>query len=181
MTIYLIRHGQSEFNAVHKDGDPDPMIFDAPLTEMGCLQAKKARQEAMALGVRQVITSPLTRAIQTALIVFDGYAPINVVAGHRELLSHSCDVGRPPSVLQAEFPGLSFDHLNDTWWHQGPPNENGVSVEPRNVFQHRIRQFMLDLDRMSERPLAVVGHGDTFRELAGISMENCEIRRLDGS
>lgn len=157
------------------------MIFDAPLTEMGRLQALKARQEAMTLGVRQVITSPLTRAIQTALLIFDGYASIKVVAGHRELLSHSCDVGRPPSVLQAEFPSLSFDHLDDTWWHQGPANENGVSVEPRNLFQQRIQQFALDLSRISERPLAVVGHGDTFRELAGISMENCEIRRFDGS
>ena len=32
MTVYLIRHGQSEFNAAHSEGEPDPMIFDAPLT-----------------------------------------------------------------------------------------------------------------------------------------------------
>ena len=39
MTVYLIRHGQSEFNAVHTEGDPDPMIFDAPLTKKGRIQA----------------------------------------------------------------------------------------------------------------------------------------------
>ena len=59
MTIYLIRHGQSEFNAAHNDGDPDPMIFDAPLTKTGRLQAERARAAAADLGITQVITSPL--------------------------------------------------------------------------------------------------------------------------
>ena len=178
MAIYLIRHGQSEFNAAHKDGDPDPVIFDAPLTPKGRLQAQQARIAASELGIAQVITSPLTRAIQTALCIFEGNAPIRVVADHRELLSHSCDMGRPASVLKQDFPELSFDHLDEVWWHQGSANENGVPVEPHDVFQKRISGFAQDLARMTERPLAVVGHGDTFRELAGFSMANCEIRRL---
>jgi hypothetical protein len=28
---------------------------------------------------------------------------------------------------------------------------------------------------MADIQLAVVGHGDAFKELAGVSMENCEI------
>lgn len=177
MTIFLIRHGQSEFNAAHSDGDPDPMIFDAPLTEIGRSQADLARQEAMTLGIAQVITSPLTRAIQTALLIFGDEVPIRVVAGHRELLSHSCDVGRSPVHLAQDFPGLDFDHLDQFWWHQGPVNEHGIPVEPREVFERRISLFAQDLDRIPERPLAVVGHGDTFRELADVSMKNCEIHR----
>ena len=177
MTVYLIRHGQSEFNAAHNDGGPDPMIFDAPLTEKGRIQAMQARAEVMELGIQQVITSPLTRAIQTSLAIFQGIAPIRVLADHRELLSHSCDVGRSPVALQVDFPDLSFDHLDEIWWHQGPTNENGVPVEPRDVFQHRIRKFALELGRLSEMRLAVVGHGDAFKELAGFSMANCEIRK----
>ena len=177
MSIFLIRHGQSEFNAAHKDGDPDPMILDAPLTSKGRLQAQRARAEAIKLGIVQVITSPLTRAIETALRIFEGIAPIRVVADHRELLSHSCDVGRTPSQLTRDFPDLSFDHLDETWWHQGPVNENGVPVEPRDVFERRIDSFALDIARITTRPLAVVGHGDTFRELAGVSMANCEIHK----
>ena len=176
MAIYLIRHGESEFNAAHKDGDPDPMIFDAPLTPKGRLQAEQAKAAAADLGIVQVITSPLTRAIQTALCIFGGIAPIKVVAEHRELLSHSCDVGRPASLLKQDFPDLSFEHLDEIWWHQGRTNETGVPVEPRDVFQDRIRGFARELASVKERPLAVVGHGDTFRELAGFSMANCEIR-----
>ena len=180
MAIYLIRHGQSEFNAAHKDGDPDPMIFDAPLTPKGRLQAEQAKAAAADLGIVQVISSPLTRAIQTAQTIFDGIAPIQVVAKHRELLSHSCDMGRPASLLKQDFPDLSFDHLEEIWWHQGQTNENGVPVEPKDVFQNRIREFAKDLATITERPLAVVGHGDTFRELAGFSMANCEIRPYPG-
>lgn len=176
MTVYLIRHGQSEFNAAHNEGEADPMIFDAPLTEKGRMQAEQARIAIRELGIQQVITSPLSRAIQTALTIFQGIAPISVQAGHRELLSHSCDMGRAPSALQMEFSSLSFDHLDEIWWHQGPTNENGVPVEPRDVFQQRIRNFALELNQMAEIQLAVVGHGDAFKELAGFSMENCEIR-----
>ena len=45
MTVYLIRHAQSAFNAVHDPLKPDPMIFDAPLTEFGKIQAKQARSQ----------------------------------------------------------------------------------------------------------------------------------------
>lgn len=65
MTIYLIRHGQSEFNAVYT-GSGDAMIIDAPLTELGQQQAKDARSKVAKLGISHVICSPLTRAIQTA-------------------------------------------------------------------------------------------------------------------
>ena len=179
MTIFLIRHGQSEFNAAHSDGEPDPMIFDAPLTVIGQAQARKARAEAMELDIVQVITSPLTRAIQTAMLIFGRDVPIKVAAGHRELLSHSCDVGRSPDHLKTDFPSLDFDHLDEVWWHHGPVNENGVPVEPRGVFERRISQFARDIDAMPERPMAIVGHGDTFRELAGVSMRNCEIHRYE--
>jgi len=64
MPIYFIRHGQSEFNATF-DGTGDPMIFDAPLTEMGKQQAIAARNKIAELGISHVITSPLTRAIQS--------------------------------------------------------------------------------------------------------------------
>lgn len=177
MTIYLIRHGQSEFNAAHRDGEPDPMLWDAPLTELGQQQALQARVEIADLGVIQVITSPLTRAIQTAKLIFDGIAPIRVMAEHRELVCHSCDVGRGPTDLQSDFPELGFDHLDPQWWFQGPVNENGVAIEPDDVFQKRIRDFAALLGQISDRPLAVVGHGNSFRELAGFDMQNCEIRQ----
>ena len=175
MSIYFIRHGESEFNAVHNDGDKDPLIFDAPLTDKGRQQAQALRSRFIDLGIKRVITSPLTRAIQTALCIFENIAPISVTEKHRELLTHSCDVGRPPSDLQRDFPALSFDHLPERWWHQGLENEHGVAVEPEEVFQRRIAEFERSLRQIEERPLAIVGHGNVFKAIIGRTMRNCEI------
>jgi len=179
MPIYLIRHGQSEFNAAHAPGLPDPMIRDAPLSAKGVAQAKAARQQAAQLGIRMVIASPLTRALQTAQYIFGGTHQINVMTGPHEQLCHSCDVGRSPAELGSEFPELSFDGIPDVWWHNGTPNDLGYSVEPQQVFSRRIGEFAARLATMSERPIAIVGHGNTFKELIGYQMENCEICRYD--
>jgi broad specificity phosphatase PhoE len=178
MALYLIRHGQSEFNAAYRNDGVDPMIFDARLTQTGWAQAKQARAAIADLGIKLVITSPLTRAIETAVGIFDGIAPIKIMAEHREHLAHSCDVGRTPEQLQKDFPKLSFDHLDDIWWHQGPLNAVGVPVEPHEVFKKRIAAFVDGLHRIDPRPVAIIGHGDTFREMSGHAMENCEIRRF---
>ena len=175
MPIYFIRHGQSEFNAAFNEGDNDPLIFDAPLTDKGRGQAEDARLRVADLGIIHVITSPLTRAIQTALCIFDGIAPIAVGADHRELLTHSCDVGRVPEALQRDFPSLSFAHLQNDWWHQGPENDNNIAVEPEDVFRRRIDAFDRSLTRITDRPVAIVGHGNVFQALIGRMMENCEI------
>ncbi len=176
MPIYFIRHGQSEFNAVHKQmGDNDPLIFDAPLTDKGCRQAEEAKVLVADLGIKQVITSPLTRAIQTALCLFDNIAPIKVEASHRELLIHSCDVGRPPKELERDFPSLSFAHLQSVWWHQGSENDDGVAVEPEDVFLQRIDALDRSMTQIKDRPVAIVGHSNVFRALTGRTLANCEI------
>lgn len=175
MPVYFIRHGQSEFNATHKDGGRDPMIFDAPLTARGRRQAEETKAIVAELGIKQVITSPLTRAIQTSLCLFENIAPITVAARHRELLVYSGDVGRPPGELQRDFPTLSFTHLPDHWWHDGPQNDDGVPVEPEDIFLQRVAAFERDLAQIEDRPLAVVGHGNLFMALMGRMMDNCEI------
>ncbi len=177
MPVYFIRHGQSEFNATFKQGDSDPLIFDAPLTAKGIRQAEEARALVADLGIRHVITSPLTRAIQTTLRIFGDSLPIIVNSGHRELLIHSCDVGRPPEELQRDFPDLSFAHLDEIWWHQGPENGDGVAKEPEDVFVNRMQAFSRSLAEIVDRPVAIVGHGNAFRALTGHMMENCEIHR----
>lgn len=179
MPIYLIRHGQSQFNAAFKRGDPDPMIFDARLTAKGIEQAKSIRKEVAELNIQQVIVSPLTRALQTAMFIFGGSHPLTITADHREQLSHSCDKGRPASQLQTEFPHLRFGHLDDIWWHQDPKNPNDITIEPDTVFQNRLTHFTANLYQYENRPIAIVGHGNAFREMSGVQMENCQILKLE--
>ena len=72
-TILCIRHGQSTFNAAWAATGADPMHYDARLSALGREQVVAARATLLAYPVEIVLVSPLTRAIETALGVFDGH------------------------------------------------------------------------------------------------------------
>lgn len=178
MAIYFIRHGQSEFNAAYT-GDQDPMIFDAPLTELGFSQARDLRNKIQDLDISRVIASPLTRAIQTAVTAFEGAAPIEVMHGHHELLSFSGDVGRHPTDLKSDFPQLEFEHIPHRWWYYHPDQIDNATVmsEPSELFQRRVEIFTRDLDEMADGSVAIVGHGNVFKEITGFMMDNCQVHK----
>src|ERR1700722_13802645 len=103
--IYLMRHGQSTFNAIFDLSSVDPLHFDARLSQIGIEQVAAARQAASEIPVDLVVVSPLTRAIQSAGGLFsEAPVPIVVTGLQREWLENSCDIGSSPSALSAEFP-----------------------------------------------------------------------------
>ena len=177
--IHLIRHGQSTFNAAWERDKVDPMIIDAPLTERGKEQAADLPDKVANLGVEAVLSSPLTRALQTA----DGLAqalnvPLHVDALHREFMWSSCDIGRPPAHLSADFPHLNFDHLPNPWWWCPSGDKNKLDKEPLDYVKTRVDHFLDRLRQRPERSLAVVGHCTFFWLLTGTMMQNCEVLTL---
>jgi broad specificity phosphatase PhoE len=178
-TVHFIRHGQSTFNqATGTTPWVDPMLFDAPLTAYGAAQAAALRPQAAALGVDIVVTTPFTRAVQTVLGAFPDHVPVVVEALHRERLEASCDVGRAPAALQADFPSLSFDHLPFPWWYSEGGDPYDIVPEPEAVFNARVAGFRRWLAGRPETVLAVVGHGAFLRALTGEGFGNCELRTL---
>ena len=175
MAIYLIRHAQSAFNAVYDAQKPDPMIFDAPLTELGETQARKVRNEVERLDIKYLIVSPFTRTLQTAQLIFEDRLPFQINAAVREQLVNSCDVGTPPNKLTKKFPHLSFDHLDECWWHDGEKDHRGISVEPEEVLTERANKFAEYLKRENIHSTAIVSHGNFIRALTGIKPQNCGI------
>jgi broad specificity phosphatase PhoE len=182
-TIHCIRHGQSTFNAAWEIEQTDPLHFDAPLSELGHRQVREAAEQVRNVDYDLIVTSPLTRAIQTTLGLFGDHpsAPkIRVECLHREHLGNSCDRGRPPAQLRREFPHLSFDHLEEVWWHRdGEPDHRGLVVEPDETLLERVSLFRSWLADRPERMIAVVGHGIFFYHLTGQSLRNCEVATLD--
>lgn len=176
--IRCIRHGQSTFNAVHPLTGVDPLHFDAPLSELGQQQVRRARFLFLDFPVELVVTSPLTRALQTTTGLFGGHPakpPILVTALHRERVENSCDVGRAPMELAVDFPTLALAHLEDVWWHaDGVPDARGICVEPTETVADRAAEFRTFLASRRERVIAVVGHGTFFQHLTGRSLANCE-------
>jgi len=181
--VHCIRHGQSTFNAHFAETGEDPLHFDAPLTELGLRQVQERARELRRYSYELVITTPLTRAIQTTLGLFGDHPaapPIHVECLHREHLESSCDVGRAPALLRQDFPHLSFDHLAEIWWHnEGEPDPRGFVYEPGHIFEGRVEQFRRWLEDRPERMIAVVGHGTFFSRLTGQYLGNCEVAVLE--
>ncbi|GJE71512.1 2,3-bisphosphoglycerate-dependent phosphoglycerate mutase [Methylorubrum podarium] len=71
--IVCIRHGESTFNAHHEATGRDPGHIDARLSERGHVQVAAAREALRAIPFELVVTSPLTRALQTTAGIFSDH------------------------------------------------------------------------------------------------------------
>ncbi|KAK3273442.1 hypothetical protein CYMTET_18315 [Cymbomonas tetramitiformis] len=205
-TVYLIRHGQSTFNAEYAKTEVDPFLFDAPLSQLGEVQVaelansweqRKGREALPEI----VFASPLTRALQTAA---GGLAPLGVEVRVepllREHLTDSCDIGRTPVELAKEFPALSFSHLDEIWWYIDPEADEPLStvkacqdvfikygyMEPLRVLEARLDSLIDMLAARPECTIALVGHGDFMNALAeridpsetDLWLDNCEVAKV---
>jgi len=124
--LHLIRHAQGTHNV--QSDYRNPAHIDAPLTPLGRIQCaqlqKKLIQER--LTVDCIITSTLTRAIQTAQLSFDhqlSRQPIPFIACEdwRETVNYLCDTRRPLSALKAEYPHIDFSAVpsqHDLIWEK---------------------------------------------------------------
>ena len=179
MTIFLLRHAQSQFNAVYQADQPDPLLFDARLSELGHQQGHLTRPNISSLPIDRVIVSPLTRTLQTATLLFGATRPFEINAQVREQVLNSCDVGRTPAELAREYPHLDFNHLPDHWWHKDVPDFRGIPVEPDHVLQDRADGFSNYLRDIGAKNTAIVTHGNFIHALTGIKPDNCQIIEFD--
>ncbi len=194
IAIYFIRHAQSKFNAVFDALKPDPMIFDAELSDLGRSQASRTGEIIDRLNITKVIVSPFTRTLQTASLIFGDQYPLEVNALVREQLSNSCDVGTHPEKLGQTYPHLDFTHLDDCWWHDGEKDLRGIAVEPDYVLRERAEHFVTHLqgnkellhsshstgkDNDDSSSIAIVSHGNFILATTGIQPANCEIIKFD--
>ena len=117
----------------------DPGLVDTRLTPLGEAQASALRPIVRALDPppEVLVASPLTRALRTAELAFEGSdfrcpeddrAPIRRVtcALARERVFHASDVGRRASAIEKDFPGWCLREIRERhgegpWWYVGGP------------------------------------------------------------
>lgn len=70
--VWFVRHGQSEAN-IHTPGRSqlDPSLTDSPLSGKGVLQAQALQSIVRKWNPQIIISSPLTRAMQTCCLAFE--------------------------------------------------------------------------------------------------------------
>jgi glucosyl-3-phosphoglycerate phosphatase len=171
--MILLRHGQSEFNLHFTATRRDPGIVDARLTELGHLQAAEAAELLSGERVNRIITSPYTRALETA-------APLGRALGVkvlinpivRERYAFACDVGTPRTELERAWPGHDFSVIDEVWWPA--VEEPAASVIGRAAL---FRAEMAALPDWSDT--VVVSHWGFILSLTGKSVLNGQWLRYD--
>ena len=171
--MILLRHGQSEFNLHYTVTRRDPGIEDPRLTPLGHEQAKHAAEMLAGEGVRRIIASPYTRALQTAEPLARRLGlPVLVDGAVRERYGFKCDIGSPVADLQQAWPGHDFAALDEEWWP--------TAAEPEAVVVARASEFRAEMAKHPDwEGTVVVSHWGFILALTGISVQNGQWIRYD--
>lgn len=204
--IIIIRHGTTVMNellAKQPWGSAnfvDANQFDTRLSERGIEDAQRLQRRICSkdppLGdmarIECLVSSPLTRALQTAQIAFEGDilpsgVPRLVLPLCTERTYMSSEVGRSKEELAAEFPDWNFDLLVErVFWYELPEGQDytewrpkgtyACHGEPAEVFSRRMKSLRDWLEGRPEKVICVVCHWGVARALTGLSFSNCEAR-----
>jgi len=171
--MYLARHGQTMFNVIYGETRQDPGIVDPPLTDEGRRQAEVLAGELRGKDIGRIVSSPYTRALQTAEIVATALdIPIAVDCNVRERTAFFCDIGTHASLLATDWPHLDFAHVDEVWW-----NETEETVPD---FHQRCATFRRTAAEIEDwHAIAVITHWGVIRSLTGQRVGNAEIVRCD--
>lgn len=174
-SMILLRHGQSEFNVHFSATRRDPGIVDPKLTPLGHEQARHAAAELGRENIARIITSPYTRALQTAEPIASALrVPVHVNPLVGERYAFSCDVGTPRTELELAWPHRDFSHLEEIWW---PTIE-----EPADMVLARAGRFRGEMAALPDwADTLVVSHWGFILSLTGERMANGAWRRCDPS
>ncbi|KDE19502.1 phosphoglycerate mutase [Acetobacter aceti 1023] len=164
--MIILRHCESEFNRHYNLHGGDPGLEDPHLSATGKAHAQELALKLADRGIRRILVSPFTRALQTATPLAQrlGITP-QIMPLVRERGMYSCDKGTPASALAAAWPHLDFTHIEEHWW--SPLPESSASLENR---AQQFRQIMAQDTRASET--LVVSHWWFLLSLTGESFEN---------
>lgn len=147
--LYFIRHGLSELNvkglyAGHTD---------TPLTEEGRRQAKIAGQEAKSLKIQLIVSSPLSRALETA-----------------QIAATEIDYPTDDIIVDDRLIERSFGALEAKPWSRSHTYQHQLKhgAESNEQLVKRTRQILDWIEKQPVDNVLVVGHGASGRALRSL-------------
>ncbi len=171
--MILLRHGQSEFNLHFTATKQDPGIIDARLTPAGHAQARAAAERFAGERIGRIITSPYSRALETAAPVAAALrVPVVINPIVRERCAFACDIGTPRTELAQTWPAHDFSAIAEIWWPAMP--------EPAAAVLDRAALFRAEMAALPDwQDTLVVTHWGFIMALTGQSIQNGEHLRFD--
>ncbi|KAK3281413.1 hypothetical protein CYMTET_10796 [Cymbomonas tetramitiformis] len=195
--MWFVRHGEASHNPFivqgKKENDAELLkkgrsILDPKLTDTGKQQAQglRAQLEAEKRTFDVVVTTPMSRALETAHIAFSG------IAGGFIVTPEETETAKPE--LGAPQKGRSLAEIRSELlftadWDFSPTVEGanwnlrvddgvGGFVHPQPV-EERLETFKIWLRSLPYEKIVVVGHSGVFDKLLGRNMSNCEIISME--
>ena len=166
MILYVVRHGKTEWNLEHRCQG----ISDIPLIDEGRESAKELIPLVSSLNIDVVISSPLSRAIDTAKIITDDNIPINI---DDRLMERDWGMNE----------GMKIDEVDQIDCWDVILNTNVQGIERVQDFMKRISEFIEDIkNRYSDKKVLVVAHSAVLRVihyLLGTIPQDGDLTKID--
>ena len=154
--IYLLRHGQSEWNLLGKVQGQS----DIELNEKGIEQAHKAAQVFLDKEIDAIYSSDLKRAYQTAEVIGDKLSlEVNTLCGIREMNFGTWE-GLPIETIERDH----LDHYKT--WRTAPHEITFVDGENLAKVQERaLAAVNKIISETSHKNILLVSHGTAIKSL----------------
>lgn len=156
--LILIRHGQTHYNATRRMQGQ----LDTQLSDLGREQAARAGEALLDAGITRIISSDLSRAHDTAMIIADCLG-LDVVTDPRLRETHLGEwQSRTSAEVDEELPGARAAWRHDATWAP-PGGESRVQVAGRA--RPVIDELMESYEDWDGNSVLVVAHGGTISAL----------------
>jgi 2,3-bisphosphoglycerate-dependent phosphoglycerate mutase len=159
MKIYFVRHGSTdslEKNICQSDNEP--------LSQKGIEEAKQLAKRFKNIKIDLVISSPYTRAIQTAKYISKEHKTSKLfieVLKPKEVIGKSHDDKEVKAILEK----IHKMYIKDISWHYND-EENYQDLKKRAT------KAIIYLEKLKQENIIVVSHGNFLCFLAGLMMLN---------
>lgn len=174
--IYLLRHGEANYEPVRERRWPGSMADLAPLSDRGVEQALAATVKLAEVGAVKLVSSPFTRAMQTASIVACGLGLlIDVEFDLHEWLPDDTFGWQDHAEVRAFL--ADFDSSGGEW----PPGQNRP-WEPLSAVRQRATGALrrIAAGMQEDGSLVAVCHEMVIRALTGeVQTGTGQFRRIE--
>ncbi|WP_328995346.1 histidine phosphatase family protein [Kribbella sp. NBC_01245] len=159
--IYLVRHGEPDYEPIDSRGWPGLSAGLATLTPVGIKQAQAVADELSGVGANYLVTSPYTRAIQSASVIGHRLAlGVRVDFDFGDWLPDTAGSWRGPADVRAAAAELTeFDGE----WPDGVPR----NWEPLSRVRERARAAMRRCTTITDGPILVITHNRVIQAITG--------------
>jgi broad specificity phosphatase PhoE len=162
MMLIFLRHGETTYNRAGRwQGQ-----IDSPLTDKGREQARSAAELLASVTVRDIVCSPLGRALDTAIIVGHRLEmPVRTDVRLQEVGSGVCE-GLTHEQIESRWPGFIAWRAVDRWSRAPDGGETYGAARKRLMAFADAEGLAREIDT-KDPALLIVGHSRSLAILAG--------------